>query len=300
MAERPEGYKPGPRAETPNLITGNFKEAEQRDLAGKLVVITGASRGIGAALAYQAALRGVSGLVLASTRASIEELLAVGNHSAELGVKTVEITADVTDPEATQVIYDTSKRIFGDMPTILISNAGVTGDMPLHEHTLETWRAPIDVKVLGAFNLIRPFVADWAERAAAAKEEKRLGDFETPGTIVLVSSIAVKTIEDPDAAGSYILKGNSHQTSYSAANAALLGLGQALRQEHRSTKALKVVTVLPGIVDTRLTSDMNAAFEKMALRSMGDGKRLNPHEAAHEILNAAMYAQNGAVVEIVR
>ncbi len=299
MPERPKGYIPQPRPELVDLRAGNFKEAQQKDLAGRYAVITGASRGIGEALAVQAAMRGIDDLVLVSTEASKKELFSLGDHiHLRSGGSLLCIAADIVNPDQAAEIYETAHSILGDKPALIINNAGVIADGSFHEQTLESWRRPIDVKLIGAFNVTRPFVEDWVARFEQAKAEKRLADFEKPGTVVFVGSVVSKIVEDPDAEGSLIPRGNAKQTSYVAANAGILGLAQTLRREY-DRRILTTVTVIPGFVETRMTENLPEAVKKMALRSL-DGKALDPHEVAHEILNAAMYAQNGAAVEIVR
>lgn len=298
MPERKTGYIPQPRPELSDLIAGRFKEAEQKDLAGRYAVITGASRGIGEALAIQAALRGIDGLILVSTPSSREELGSVAHRVSSLVPQTMSVAADITDTTQAAEIYRVAKIVFDDKPAIIINNAGVIADGSIHEQTVDEWQKPIDVKLRGAFNVTTPFIRDWAQRFEEARSSKTLPEFEKPGTIVFVGSIVAKIVEDPDAEGSFVPRGNAKQSSYVAANAGVMGLAQTIRREF-DRRMLTSVTVLPGFVTTRMTDTLPEAVKKMALRTL-NGTALDPHEIAHEILNAAMYAQNGAVVEIVK
>lgn len=298
MPERKTGYAPQPRPELSDLTAGRFKEAEQKDLAGRYAVITGASRGIGKALAIQAALRGIDGLILVSTRSSQDELGSVVQRVSSLGSQVLSVTADITYPEQAAEIYRDSKILFGNKPAVIINNAGVIADGSMHEQTVDEWQKPIDVKLRGAFNVITPFIRDWTQRFEEARSYKALPEFEKPGTIVFVGSIVAKIVEDPEAEGNFVPRGNAKQSSYVAANAGIMGLAQTIRREYDS-RMLTSVTVLPGFVTTRMTDTLPEAVKRMALRTL-NGIALDPHEIAHEILNAGIYAQNGAVVEIVK
>jgi 3-oxoacyl-[acyl-carrier protein] reductase len=182
-------------------------------LEGKNALVTGASRGIGRAIAEELARGGAAVVVgYRSGREEAEEL------AAAIGGRAVQ--ADVSDPEEAKRLVEEAGEVH-----VLVNNAGVTRDGLLARMPDDDWRAVIETNLSSVF---------YTCRAAARGMMKRRG-----GAIVNVSSIVG-------------LHGNPGQTNYSASKAGIIGFTKALARE-LGNRGVRANVVAPGYVDTRLT-----------------------------------------------
>jgi 3-oxoacyl-[acyl-carrier protein] reductase len=194
-------------------------------LAGKVALVTGASRGIGRSIA--ARLAGQGAIVIAAARgdnakACAEELTAAG-HTVEA------LSLDVTDTAMVEATPAAIVQRHGRLD-IVVSNAGITRDQLLMRMKREDWDAVL------ATNLTATFVL---AQAAMRPMLKQRG-----GRIVVVSSVVGQM-------------GNAGQTNYAASKAGLIGFAKALAREVAS-RAITVNVVAPGMVDTDMTRAVNA------------------------------------------
>ena len=187
--------------------------AEFCSLAGKTALVTGGSRGIGAAIARELARGGAA--VTLSYNSGKDEAEAV---AAEIGAKALQ--ADVSDPEQAKALVEAA----GDID-VLVNNAGLTRDGLLARMPDADWRTVIDTNLGGVFHTCR---------AVARGMMKRRG-----GSIVNISSIVG-------------VHGNPGQTNYSASKAGIIGFTKALARE-LGNRGVRANVVAPGYVDTRLT-----------------------------------------------
>ena len=189
---------------------------------GRVAVVTGGTRGIGAAISI--ALKNAGHRVAASYAGNEERARAFAD---ETGIKTYKW--DVADFDACQKGVAQIAQELGPVE-ILINNAGITRDTMLHRMTKDQWRAVIDANLTGCFNMARVVI-----------EGMRARNF---GRIVNVSSINGQS-------------GQMGQTNYSAAKAGLIGFTKALAQEG-AAKGITVNAVAPGYIDTDMVAAVPA------------------------------------------
>ena len=189
-------------------------------LAGKVALVTGASRGIGRAIASRLAEQGATVVAAARgdhARACADELRAAGHQVDAL-------TLDVTDAAAVEAVPGDIAKRHGRLD-ILVSNAGITRDQLLMRMKREDWDAVMATNLTATFLLAQ---------AAMRPMLKQRG-----GRIIAVSSVVGQM-------------GNAGQTNYAASKAGLIGFAKALAREVAS-RAITVNVVAPGMIDTDMT-----------------------------------------------
>ena len=197
-------------------------------LAGRAVIVTGGSRGIGAAIAALMAEHGAG--VLVSGRDADRVQTAVKAMEG-LGGRVVGLAADAAKREDVDRLVDAARQEFGRLD-VVVNNAGITSDALLVRMKDDDWDRVMDVNLRGAFLLTR----------AAAKVMMR----QKSGRVINIAS----------AAGAM---GNAGQANYSAAKAGLIGLTKASARELAHWGIL-VNAVAPGLIET----DMSAAIPEAA------------------------------------
>jgi 3-oxoacyl-[acyl-carrier protein] reductase len=209
-------------------------------LAGKTALVTGASRGIGRAIAAELAAAGASVVLSYRTGAQEAEELA-----AEIGGRAVQ--ADVSDPASAQALVEEA----GDLD-VLVNNAGVTRDGLIVRMSDEDWRTVIDTNLASCF---------YTCRAAARGMMRRRA-----GAIVNISSIVG-------------LHGNWGQTNYAASKAGIIGFTKALAKELGS-RNVRANVVVPGYVKTQLTDVLPEEATKLMLENTPLGRLGDPEDVA--------------------
>jgi 3-oxoacyl-[acyl-carrier protein] reductase len=187
-------------------------------LDGKAALVTGASGGIGAAIAR--ALHGQGAVVaLSGTRTDALEALR-----AELGERAHVCAADLRDPAAADALIAAAEAAAGPLH-ILVNNAGLTRDMLALRMKDEDWQTVLDVDLSAPFRLARAALRGMLRRRA--------------GRIIGIGSVVGAT-------------GNAGQANYAAAKAGLVGMTKALAAEVGS-RGITVNVVAPGFVETAMT-----------------------------------------------
>lgn len=218
-------------------------------LAGKVALVTGASRGIGRAIALRLAQEGAD--VAVNFRADADAAAGVVAAIEQLGRRALPIQADVRDPEAVEAMLARVQEVFSALH-ILVNNAGVVRDQYLTFMKDDAWDEVLDVSLTGAFRVTR--------RAVRMMVRQRWG------RIVNISSDAG-------------LMGDLRRTNYAAAKAGLIGFTKALAREV-AAQGILVNAVAPGLIETDLTADMEPA-RREALLSMIPLQRFGqPEEVA--------------------
>jgi 3-oxoacyl-[acyl-carrier protein] reductase len=214
-------------------------------LDGKAALVTGASGGIGAAIARTLHAQGAL-VVLSGTRRDALDSLA-----AALGERAFVCPADLADPAATETLIETAEAAAGPL-AILVNNAGMTRDMLALRMADADWQAVLDVDLAAPFRLARAALRGMLRRRA--------------GRIVNISSIVGVT-------------GNAGQANYAAAKAGLIGLTKALAQEVAS-RGITVNAVAPGFVTTPMTDRLSEQQRARLTDSIPLGRIGRPEDVA--------------------
>jgi 3-oxoacyl-[acyl-carrier protein] reductase len=192
------------------------------DLEGKTALVTGATGGIGGAIAKQLHDRGAT-IVASGTRAGKLDELA-----AALGERCHAVAADLSDPEAPDALIAGAIEAAGSVD-ILINNAGLTRDNLAMRMKDEEWQQVIDVNLTSAFRLTRASLRGMMKARW--------------GRIVTVTSVVGAT-------------GNPGQANYAASKAGLTGMTKALAQEVAS-RGITVNCIAPGFIETPMTDALS-------------------------------------------
>jgi 3-oxoacyl-[acyl-carrier protein] reductase len=219
-------------------------------LAGKAAVVTGASRGIGRAIAIELAKRGAKVILNYSkdaegANAGVETIKATGGEAQA-------IQADVSDFKAAEGLIKAVVEAYGSAD-LLVNNAGTTRDMVIMMMPEADWDTVIQTNLKSAFNCSK----------AAVKTMMR----KRWGRIINISSISG-------------IMGNAGQTNYSASKAGLIGFTKALAREV-AARNITVNAVAPGFIPTALTNDLSAEIKEATIKSIPLGRWGTPEEVAY-------------------
>jgi len=208
------------------------------DVAGAVVLVTGASRGIGRATAELLAERGAQVIAVARDEAALRDL------SERTGA--TSLVADLREPGAAADVVRRAREVHGRLDGV-VANAGLGHAGAVIDMTDEQVAALVDLNVRGTFLLARAAAQAFIEQAGDGRAHDRRG-------IVFVSSIA----------GAVGVPGES---VYSATKAAVESLAVVLREELRPA-GIGVSTVLPGVVDTEFFARRGAPYDRRFPRPM--------------------------------
>lgn len=211
-------------------------------LNGETALVTGATRGIGRAIARQLAAAGAMVIGTATSEEGAAEITAALANAPSPGQGAV---LNVADPASIEALLQALEAA-GRMPTILVNNAAITRDMLLMRMKIDDWDAVINTNLTSVFRMSKACV-------------KRMVK-ERRGRIVSITSIV----------GSI---GNAGQTNYAAAKAGLIGFTKSLARELAS-RNITVNAVAPGFIDTDMTRVLNdeqrgALAEQIPLGRLG-------------------------------
>src|SRR5215472_1420246 len=266
-------------------------------LDGKVAILTGSGRGIGAAAAKLFASEGASVVVSDLDPNPAEEIAAAIRNA---GGKAIIVAGDVTDPAFPSQLIQATLDAFGGID-IIVNNAGYTWDAVIQNMTDKQWYAMLDVHTTAPFRILREAAQFIRE---AAKKEQAANGHANPRKVVNVTSVT----------GVY---GNAGQANYSTAKAGVTGLTKTLAKEWGRYN-VQVNCVCYGFFETRLTAAKESA-EKVVrdgeevqlgvpdqLRQMAPlliplGRPGTPEEAAGPVLFLASPLSNyvsGIVLEV--
>ena len=221
----------------------------QRDLAGRSTLVTGAGRGIGAAIAREVARTG-SDVALVDL-GSYDAAAAVATELRALGRKAVALRADVSDFAAADGAVAAAVEALGHLDG-LVCNAGITRDAVSWKMTEAAWDAVLDVNLKGCFAFCRA-------AAPGFRAQKR-------GRIVTIASING-------------LRGKFGQSNYAASKAGVIGLTKALARE-LGPSGVNVNCVAPGFIRTEMTASLPGAVVERAVQEAALGRLGEPEEVA--------------------
>ena len=217
-------------------------------LNGQIAFVTGASRGIGKAIALELGKQGAVVLGTATSQQGAEQISA---YLAEAGIKGEGLVLEVREAAQVDAVLGGIEKQYG-APTILVNNAGITRDASFRKLSKENWDAVLRVNLDSMFNVTKPFLDPMLERGW--------------GRIINVSSIN----------GS---KGQFGQTNYSAAKAGVHGFTKALAQEV-ARKGVTVNTVSPGYLATEMVMAVREDVRQKIVDAIPVGRLGQPAEIA--------------------
>lgn len=222
------------------------------DLKDQNVIITGASQGIGAAIAKALAENLCRVGILARSADKLETLAETLSH---INPNVYPLVADVTDPQGVQQSLVAFTQEVGPI-SLLVNNAGFVRDQLLLGLKPEDWNAVLDVNLTGAYHVTRLAVKDMLKLRK--------------GSIVNVSSVVA-------------LSGNPGQSHYVAAKAGLIGFTKALARELAS-RNIRVNAVAPGFIRTEMTARLSEEIQSRYITQIPLGRFGEPDDVAPVVL----------------
>lgn len=221
-------------------------------LSGKVAVVTGASRGIGRAIAVELARRSARVVVNYHRNAAAagEVVTAIRTEGGEA----TAVQADVSDPAQAQALIQAALDTFGRID-ILVNNAGVTRDRLILMMSPEDWETVLRVDLSSLFHTCK----------AAARPMIR----QRSGRIINISSVVG-------------IAGQGGQTNYAAAKAGVIGFSKSLAKE-LGPRGITVNVVAPGFIPTDLTADLPEELRQEAIRQTPLGRAGCPEDVAYAV-----------------
>jgi len=216
-------------------------------LVDKIALVTGASRGIGRAIAAALGSEQATVIGTATSQAGADSITA---GLAEAGIKGTGMVLDVSDPESIAACIKQVNESYG-APDILVNNAGITRDNLLMMMKDEQWNDIIDTNLSSVFRMSKAVIRPMMKKRS--------------GRIINISSVVGAT-------------GNPGQTNYAASKAGLVGFSKSLAREIGS-RNITVNTVAPGFIDTDMTRELateqrDALTAQIPLRRLGSAEEV--------------------------
>ena len=227
------------------------------DLKDRTALVTGATGGIGAAIAK--ALHGAGAtVVLSGTRENVLE-----ERVRELGGERVHaVPANLSDPESVAALVPAAEQALGRGVDILVNNAGITRDTLAMRMKPEQWQQVLDVNLTAAFRLSQAVLKGMMKARW--------------GRIVNITSVVALT-------------GNPGQANYAAAKAGMIGMSKSLAREV-AARSITVNCIAPGFIETPMTDALNEKQREAILSQIPAGRLGSPEDVAA----AALYLASDA------
>ncbi len=239
-------------------------------LAQKVALVTGASRGIGRAIALDLAANGAT--VVINYHSSADAAQAVVAEIEAQGGTATAVQADVSNFEAAQALVKATLDQYGQID-ILVNNAGTTRDTLLMMMKEEQWDLVLDTNLKSVFNCCKAVTRPMVRRKKG-------------GRIINISSVSG-------------IVGLPGQTNYSASKAGMIGFTKALAKELGS-RQITVNAVAPGFVPTDLTADLPDELVDWAISNTPLGRLGEPTEVAHMVTFLASDKASFITGEVIR
>ncbi|MCM8901839.1 3-oxoacyl-[acyl-carrier-protein] reductase [Caldicoprobacter algeriensis] len=222
------------------------------ELEGRTALVTGASRGIGRAIAIYLAELGAQ--VAVNYSSSEQRAIEVVEAIKEKGGRAIAVKADVSNPQEVEAMFEKVLNEFGDLH-ILVNNAGITRDALLIRMKQEDWDAVLDTNLKGVYNC--------SKAAAKIMIKKRRGK------IINISSVVG-------------VAGNAGQSNYAAAKAGVIGFSKAIARE-LAPRNIQVNVVAPGFIKTDMTAALPESIRQEMLKQIPLGRYGDPMDVAYVV-----------------
>ncbi|TAM04004.1 MAG: 3-oxoacyl-ACP reductase FabG [Paraburkholderia sp.] len=222
-----------------------------KTLDNQAAIVTGASRGIGRAIALELARQGATVIGTATSESGAQAITAA---FAEAGLKGRGAVLNVNDAAAAEALIDATVKEFGGL-AILVNNAGITQDNLAMRMKDDEWDAVIDTNLKSVFRLSRAVLRPMMKART--------------GRIINITSVVGAS-------------GNPGQANYAAAKAGVAGLTRALAREIGS-RGITVNCVAPGFIDTDMTKDLPAEQQAALKQQIPLGRLGSPDDIAHAV-----------------
>lgn len=219
------------------------------NLDDKIALVTGATRGIGKAIAIQL---GKMGATVVGTATSEQGVQTIEAMFKEHGIKGKAYQLNLSDVPSIAPFYDAVKKEVG-VPLILVNNAGITRDNLFLRMKTEEWDAVINTNLSGVYHLTRVCIREMIRAQW--------------GRIISISSIVGVT-------------GSAGQVNYAAAKAAVIGFSKSLAQEVAS-RNVTVNVIAPGYIETDMTNELSEDVKNAILTKIPLGKCGVPEDIAY-------------------
>ena len=222
-------------------------------LDGKTALITGATGGIGSAIARALHSQGAEVILSGTRQGSLDEL------AHELSDRAHPIAADLSDKSSIDSLIKQISDISTDGVDIVINNAGIVRDNLLVRMKDEEWNQVLDINLFAGYKLTQGLMRGMMKRRW--------------GRIIGISSVVGTT-------------GNPGQANYAAAKAGMIGFSKALAQEV-ATRGITVNVIAPGMIQTAMTDDLNEDQSARLLSTIPLGRLGSPEEIAASVIYLA-------------
>ena len=215
------------------------------DLTGRKALITGATGGIGAAIARTLHASGAT-VALSGTRAAV-----LDEVKQSLADRAHALTCNLSDPEDVEKLIPAAEDAMGGLD-ILVNNAGITRDNLAMRMKREDWQAVLDVNLTAAFTLTKNCMRSMMKQRW--------------GRVINITSVVGVT-------------GNAGQANYAASKAGMIGMSKSLAQELAS-RNITVNCIAPGFIETAMTDELNDKQKEAILASVPAGRLGHTDEIA--------------------
>lgn len=224
--------------------------SEQKQFADRVAIVTGATRGIGKAIALELARRGAN--VAFNYAKSADSAEQLKSQIEGLGVKALSFQCDVANTDSASEMVKRVKDVFGRID-FLVNNAGITRDNLILRMKEEDWDQVIDTNLKGSWNFAKATLRTMLRQ-------------ETGGSVLNISSISGEI-------------GMPGQSNYSASKAGMVGLTKALAKEVASRK-VTVNALALGMVATDMSSALDENYRTKIIEQIPLGRFAEPEEVA--------------------
>ena len=215
------------------------------DLKGKKVLVTGASGGIGKAIAMQLSSSGADLCLTGRNKSELENLQKIIGGNCQI------IISDLSNSEGINNLADQAQKIMGQID-ILVNNAGITKDNLFMRMSEDDWNEVININLNSIFKLTKQLIKGMIKRR--------------DGRIINITSVIG-------------VAGGAGQSNYSASKAGIIAMSKSLAQEVGS-RSVTVNSIAPGFIETNMTAELSDDRKEDILRSISVGRLGKPDDIA--------------------